>query len=66
MTFNEWRHRHSSYDNRLRGARTPDAQRAVMESIAMQAMQIAVASQDKVLAAQVMAWAIAKRIVEVV
>lgn len=65
MTFNEWRHRHSNYDNRMRGARTPEQQCAVMEQVAMAAMQIAVAQQDKVLAAQVLAWAVAKRIVSI-
>lgn len=63
MTFNEWRHRHTNYDSRLNAARSPEQQRAVIEQIALQAMQIAVQKQDKLFAASVMSWARAKHIV---
>ena len=62
MTFAEYRHRHTNYDNRLRGARSPEQQRAVMESVALAAMQLAVQKQDRAFAASVMSWAQAKHI----
>lgn len=63
MSFNEWRHRHTNYDNRLRGARTPEQVKQIQEEFAMRAMQAAVDQKDKALAASVMAWAQTKRIV---
>lgn len=64
MTFNEWRHRATNYDNRMSGARTLEQQRKIQEEIALQAMQAAVQSKDKALAISVMEWARSKRIVD--
>lgn len=65
-TFNEWRHRHSDYDAKLRGIRPGDnaAVRALMERIALQAMQLAYANGNKAFAQQVMTWAHSKRLLE--
>jgi hypothetical protein len=63
MSFNEWRHQHTSYDNRMRGARSLDQQRKIQEEIAMEAMQIAVQKHDQQLAQSVMGWARSKRLI---
>lgn len=63
MSFNEWRHKETNYDNRLRGARSPEQIKAIQEEFALRAMQIAVQRQDKALAQSVMSWAQSKRIV---
>lgn len=63
LTFNEWRHRHTSYDNRMRMA-TPAAQRKIQEQIALEAMQLAYSRGDKAFAQQVLAWAHSKRLLE--
>ena len=62
MTFNEWRHRHSDYDKSLRSAKDEAAVRAIMERIALQAMQLAYAQGNKAFAQQVMDWAHSKRL----
>src|SRR4051812_26504344 len=64
MTFNEWRHRHTNYDNRMRGAIALGAQREIQEQIALEAMQLAYVRGDKAFAAQVMEWAKSKRLLE--
>lgn len=64
LTFNEWRHRHSDYDKTLRCAKDEAAVRAIMERIALQAMQLAYANGNKAFAAQVMGWAKSKRLLE--
>lgn len=63
-TFNEWRHRHSDYDKSLRSAKDETAVRAIMERIALQAMQLAYAQGNKAFAQQVMDWAHSKRLLE--
>lgn len=62
MTFNEWRHRHTNYDRSLTCAKTVEAQRKIMERIALQAMQLAYARGDKQFAQQVMTWAQSKNL----
>lgn len=64
MSFNEWRHRHTSYDNRMRTALTVEQQQRIQREVAMQAMQLAVQQQDKTFARSVMTWAQSKRILE--
>lgn len=63
QTFNEWRHRSTSYDNRMRKA-TPVEQRKIQEQLALEAMQLAYVRGDKVFAAQVLEWAKSKRLLE--
>ena len=63
VTFNEWRHRHTNYDNRMRRA-TPAEQRKIQEQIALEAMQLAYVRGDKAFAQQVMVWAQSKRLLE--
>jgi hypothetical protein len=62
ITFNEWRHRQTRYDREMSAARTPEAKRRVMEKFALQAMQLAYANGDRQFAAQVMEWALSKRL----
>lgn len=61
-TFNEWRHRHSDYDKSLCSAQDEEAVRAIMERIALQAMQLAHSRGDRRFAQQVMDWAHSKRL----
>lgn len=65
LTFNEWRHKHTNYDRRMSGARTLEAQRQIMEEVALQAMQRAYANGDKAFAQQIMEWAKSKRLLSI-
>lgn len=66
MTFNEWRHRHTNYDSRMKAAsRNPAAQKKIQEEMALKAMQLAYANGDKELANQIMEWAKSKRLLAI-
>lgn len=63
MSFNEWRHRHTNYDNRMRTALTVEQKMSIRKEIAMAAMRQAVEQNDKQFASSVMSWAQAYKLI---